>query len=593
MGKLILTFVEKKSNFLIVLGFLAPYRWMLVRLLLLTVLLSILNMCSPLIARAFIDQVVSLNRQDLIPALSFWRIALIVLVPVFAFVQTQGIAYVGQRFVFDIRNALYRRMLDMSLRFYGKHSTGMLVNRLMGDTGMVANMLSAQTIGIVSDLVCAAFAVTATFVLNWRLALVIVAMVVAFVLNYRLNIGKIAALSRSYRQSFDRLSGGVQNRLVASLAVKSFGTETREQGIFQQQSEVSMELLQQAGYSSNTFWQNTLLLQNMGQAVLFFAGCALILRGDMTYGDVTAFTVYAMRLLWPAVRMSELARQIQDVRIAVERILEIYNEQPEIVNRFACVPAGRLRGQVDFNCVDFAYEPARPVIRDLDLHVQPGETIALVGPTGCGKSTMLLLLMRFYDISGGSLRLDGRDVRQYDLKSLRAQFGIVLQDPLLFNVSIADNIRYARSNATPTEIEAAAKVAEIHDFIMKLPDQYRTVLGVEGLQFSVGQKQRLTIARAVLADPVIMIMDEATSSLDSESEQAIQLAMQRVLRNRTSFIVAHRLSTIRNATRIVLMRDGRIVEIGSHAALMALPEGRYRALYNRHVHQGVIEDEKE
>ncbi len=584
---------QKQSNFLIVLHFLAPYRWILARLLLLTVILSILNMCTPLIARAFIDQVVTFNRQDLIPALSFWRVFLIILVPVFAFIQTQGIAYVGQRFVFDIRNALYRRMLDMSLRFYGKHSTGKLVNRLMGDTGMVANMLSAQTIGIVSDLVCAAFAITATIALNWRMALLIGVMVVVFVLNYRLNIGKIVALSRSYRQSFDRLSGGVQNRLVASLAVKSFGTETREQSHFQEQSEVSMGLLQQAGYSNNAFWQNTVVLQNMGQAVLFFAGCALILRGEMTYGDLTAFTVYAMRLLWPAVRMSELAQQIQNVRIAVERILEIYNEKQEVTNLPDAFPAGRLRGQVDFDHVVFAYDPARPVIHDFDLHIQPGETIALVGPTGCGKSTILLLLMRFYDTIGGSLRLDGRDVRQYDLKSLRAQFGIVLQDPLLFNVSIAENIRYSRSNATLAEVEAAAKVAEIHDFVMTLPDKYQTVMGTEGLQFSVGQKQRLTIARAVLADPVIMIMDEATSALDSESEQAIQLAMQRVLQNRTSFIVAHRLSTIRNANRIILMRDGHIMEIGSHDELMTVPNGRYRSLYNRHVNKGVIEDEKE
>lgn len=584
---------KKQSNFLTVLRFLSPYRWVLIRLLLLTVALSIMNMCTPLISRAFIDQVVSLNRQDLIGPLSFWRIALIVLVPVIAFVQTQGITYVGQRFVFDIRNALYSRMLDMSLRFYGKHSTGLLVNRLMGDTGMVANMLSAQTIGIVSDLVCAAFAITATFALNWRMASLIMVMVAVFVLNYRLNIGKIIAISRSYRQAYDRLSGGVQNRLAAGLAVKSFGTETREQGIFQEQSEISMDLIQQAGYSSNTFWQNTMLLQNMGQAALFFAGCALILRGDMTYGDVTAFTVYAMRLLWPAVRMSELARQIQDARIAVERILELYNEKPEVTEPPNAVPAGRLRGRVDFVNVDFGYDPAKAVIRNFDLRIQPGETIALVGPTGCGKSTLLLLLMRFYDVRGGSLQLDGRDIRQFDLKSLRSQFGIVLQEPLLFNISIADNIRYARPSATLAEIEAAAKVAEIHDFIMSLPDRYRTVLGSEGLQFSVGQKQRLTIARAVLVDPAIMIMDEATSSLDSESEQAIQLAMQRVLRNRTSFIVAHRLSTIRNASRIVLMREGRIVEIGNHDELMALPDGRYRALYNRHIHQGVMEDEKE
>jgi len=582
---------HKSSPLRLLLRFLAPYRGKLVRLLLLTLVLSLLNMAAPLITRAFVDGVVSGGRHDLFAPLSAARVGLLLLIPLLAFVQTQGITYIGQKSVFDIRQALYRHMLGLSLRFYSRHSTGKLVYRLMGDTNTVATMLSAQTITIASDLACAAFAITATVAINWRLASLIAVMVAAFVLNFRLNIGKIRIATRSFRQSYDRLSGGVQNRLVASLAVKSFGTETREQGLFREQSENSMALQQEAGYSSNTFWQNTALLQNLGQAVLFFAGCALILRGEMTYGDLTAFSIYALRLLWPAVRLSELARQLQDVRIAVERIMEIYGEEPEVAPPRGASRVARLRGAVDFDRIAFAYDPGRPVIRGFDLHVRPGETIALVGPTGCGKSTILLLLMRFYDVTAGCLRLDARDVRGMDLKGLRSQFGIVLQDPLLFHVSIADNIRYARPDASQEAVEAAARVAEIHDFIATLPDGYRTVLGTEGLQFSVGQKQRLTIARAVLADPAILIMDEATSALDSESEQAIQVAMQRVLHNRTSFIVAHRLSTIRNADRIVLMRDGQIREIGSHEELVARPEGLYRALYNQHMSKGVIEDE--
>lgn len=571
--------------------FLKPYRRAILLLLALTILLSLLAMSTPLITRAFIDKVITANRRELLLPLGFWRIALILLVPLLGFIQTQGIAWVGQRFVFDIRNALYRRMLGLSLRFYSKHSTGMLVNRVMGDTGNVANMLSAQTISIVSDLVCATFAITATFALNWRMAILIVLIAITFLINYRFNIARIINLSRNYRQAFDRLSGGVQNRLAANLAVKSYGTETREQGFFQEQSLASMSLMQQSEYAGNIFHQNTALLQNTGRAVIFFLGCFMILRDEMTYGDVTAFVAYATQMLWPAVRLSELARQLQEVRVSIERIMEIYNEKPELHNRTDAVRVQRLRGRVDFEHVDFAYNSGTPVICDFTLSVQAGETIALVGPTGCGKSTLLMLLMRFYEINGGRLLLDGKDVRSLDLADLRAQFGIVLQDPMLFGISIADNIRYARPDASAEEVEMAARVAEIHDFIAGLPEGYQTEIGHDGMQLSVGQKQRLTIARAVLADPAIMIMDEATSALDSESEAAIQLAMQRVLEDRTSFIVAHRLSTIRNADRIVLMSAGRIQEIGAHAELMTIPNGRYQRLYTRHLGKSVMEDE--
>lgn len=581
-----------KSESVQVIQFLRPYRARLVQMLLLTTLLSILAMLPPLLTRAFIDRVVEGGQHNLFLPLSIALVMVPLLAALAGFLQTQGIAYIGQRFVFDLRCALYRRLLGMSLRFFGRHSTGMLLNRLMGDSGMVANMLSAQTIGIVSDLVCSIFALVVTFAINWRLALVISLVVAIFLINYRYNVQRVREASWRYRRSYDRMSGGVQNRLVAGLTVKSFGAEDREQDVFEDDSVKSAVLYQDVRLIGNIFYQNTTLIQNVGRAILYFMGCAMVLRGDMTYGDVLAFTTYAMQLLGPAVRFSELARQLQEVRIAVERIMELYRQQPEVRDNptAAPLPASGIRGDVDFENVNFHYDPGRPVLRDFTLRVNAGETIALVGPTGCGKSTVMLLLMRFFDVCGGSLKIDGRDVRNIRLRDLRSQFGVVLQEPLLFNVSIADNIRYARPRATMAEIEAAAHVAEIHNFIVALPKGYQTIIGSEGLQLSLGQKQRLTIARAVLTDPAILVMDEATSSLDSESERAIQTALRRVLHNRTAFIIAHRLSTIRDADRIILIRAGEIVESGSHDELMAMPNGAYHALYNRHIAEGVIHD---
>lgn len=573
-------------------SFLVPYRRQIAGLLALTVLLSLLNMCMPLLSRAFIDRVISLGRRDLFIPLSFVQILLVVVIPLAGFLQNIMMTYVAQRFVFDLRDFLYGHILGLSLRFFSKNSTGKLVNRVMGDTGTVARILSAQTFSVVSDVVCCAFAVTATFALNWRMALLITLIVAVFLFNYLLNVKRLRSLSENYWWSYDRLSGGVQNRLVANVAVKSFGTETREQGIFQNQVGLSMNLRESLGIAGQAFWLNTSLIQNLGRALLFFLGCDLVLAGDMTYGDVTAFVAYAMQLLWPAVRFSELALQLQDVRVAIGRVFEVSRAEQEVVNTPRGAEVSALRGRIDFQGVNFEYDKSHPVIRDFDLHIEPGETVALVGPTGCGKSTLMLLLMRFYDVTGGSLLIDGTDVRAFDLYALRREFGVVLQDPMLFNISIADNIRYARPHAAESEIEKAARTAEIHDFIMTLPDKYHAVLGQEGLQISTGQKQRLTIARAIIGKPSIMIMDEATSALDSESERAIQIAMERVLRNRTSLVVAHRLSTIRNANRIVLLKDGKIVEMGTHAELMGLSGGRYRALYNQHMGKEFIEDDK-
>jgi ABC-type multidrug transport system fused ATPase/permease subunit len=569
---------------------LAPHKRRLWALLGLTVLMSVLAMLPPLVMRAVVDTVITPGDRTPLFLLGVAMLLIPLVNAACSYVQTLGITYVGQKFVFELRQSLYQRLLRLSMRFFGRTGVGMLVNRLMGDAGAVQNLLTAQTISIVSDLVCSAFAITATFLINWRLALLILLLMLVFVLNARLHIGTIRQFNRRYQRSMDRLSSGLQERLMTTLVVKSYGTEAREQRTFHTQSESSLRQGSTLLVANNTFWNNTRLLSEAGRTTIYFAGCALVLMNLMTYGDVLAFSTYAVQLLGPAVRFSMLAKQIQDVSVASDRLAELFAETPEVRDDPGAKVLPRLTGRVDFEGVCFHYTPEKPVIRDFTLHVEPGQTVAIIGPTGCGKSTVLSLLLRFFDVTGGSLRLDGEEVRSLRLKHLRPQFGIVLQDPQLFTASIADNIRYARPGATQVEIESAARAAEIHEFIDSLPDRYGTLIGVEGMPLSTGQKQRLTIARAIVSDPAILIMDEATSALDSESEQAIQLAMERVLKHRTAFIVAHRLSTIRTADVIVLMNQGRIVEQGRHEELMKIPGGHYAAIYARFMGRGILDE---
>lgn len=575
------------SEFLV---FLRPHRRRIAGLIALTFALSILAMLPPLITRSIVDRVITRGDRSMLFGLGFLLVSLPLLNAFCGYLQILGITYVGQHFVFRVRQTLYEHLLGLGLRFFGKHSVGMLTHRLMGDSGAVQKLLTAQTVGVISDFISSAFAITVTFAINWRLGLLLVLFISVFVLNFRANVTTIRQANRRYQRSMDRLSAGLQNRLMINLAIKTHGAEDREHGVFRGQSGQSLDQIQDLSFANNTFWRNTELLAESGRATIYFLGCAMVLSDRMSYGDVLAFTAYAVQLLWPAVRFSLLAREVQDVGVAADRLFEVLREAPEIRDRPGARPVGRLRGAVEFDRVTFGYEPGKTVIRDFSLRVEPGESVALIGPTGCGKTTLLSLLPRFLDADSGAIRIDGLDVRDMTLRSLRRQFGIVLQDPLLFTASISDNIRYARPSATQEEIEQAARVAEIHDFILTLREGYRTVIGVEGVQLSVGQKQRLTIARAVAADPAILVMDEATSALDSESERAIQAAMERVLRGRTAFIVAHRLSTIRNARRIVLLQGGGILEQGTHDELLAR-NGAYAAVYRKFMGRGSIAGE--
>ncbi|MCJ8329146.1 MAG: ABC transporter ATP-binding protein [Lentisphaeria bacterium] len=558
-----------------------------------TCLKAVMLMAPPLIFKEIFDRVLMGHEQSLLFVFGSLLIILPLGIAITTFMQVLLMAMLGQRLIFDVRNDLFKHLESMSLRFYNKFGSGMLTNRLMGDTTKIQTVMSNTLIVVISDAVICVVAIIGALLLNWRLGCMLLLIVSFFVLNYRYLRKKLIDSKRKTLQAMDRMSAGVQERLSLNLTVRSYGKEDDEHDEFMEHTNDSVEYGNIAAASTVDFASNTELLTFIGWGAVYFGGCAMYLNNplEMSYGSVIAFTTYSMLVFQPAVRFSNVARQVQDVTLALDRIFELKNEEPEVTEVEDPHVPETLRGTVEFNHVYFQYEKGIPVLRDFHLQVKEGETIALVGKTGCGKSTVLNLIFRFYDIAGGELKIDGVHIRDYSLRGLRKHFGIVLQEPMLFNASVYDNIAYANSHLPKEKIVEAAEMAEIHGFIEMLPDGYDTIIsGEKGVSLSAGQQQQITIARAIASDPKILVMDEATSNLDSESEAKIQKALERILKGRTSFVIAHRLSTIRNATRIAFMDEGHILELGSHDELVQIEGGLYRELYEKHHESGVLDE---
>ena len=488
---------------------------------------------------------------------------------------------IGQRVVRDLRDRLFRHILDQSASFFGGHTSGQLMSRITNDVNQVQQAVS-ETIG---DLLREGLALVGLavylFYLDARLALVAVtgAPLVVYPL---VRFGKrIRSTTRRSQEHLEQLSHVTAEAFTGHRIVKAFGAEAHEEQRFKRASERL--------YRTNLKVTSALallpplmeLLGGVAVVGLIWYGSRQIAEKALTEGDFASFVAAAFMMYAPIKKLSRVNATLQQAMAASERIFEILDTNSEVPERAGAQPLARLRQAIEFRNVSFSYDGGRKtILKDVSFVVRAGQAVAIVGLSGAGKTTLVNLVPRFYDVSGGAILIDGVDVRDATLKSLRSQIGIVTQDTVLFDDTIANNITYGSPSASRDDIEAAAKAAHAHDFIIGLPDKYETRIGERGQLLSGGQRQRLAIARALLRNSPMLILDEATSSLDAESELLVQDALQNLMRNRTSFVIAHRLSTVRRADAIIVLERGRIAEIGRHDELLARPGGVYAKLYS-------------
>jgi len=505
-------------------------------------------------------------------------LALFAVSSVFQYLQQYLMSGVAQQTVYALRRDVEAKFSRMPLRVFDTKTHGEILSRAVNDLDNISSTLQQNLTQLVTSLLTVVGIVVMMLTISWVLTVVVV-------MTLPLSVTIVAAITRRSQSFFVRqqralgeLNGHVAEMYAGHAIVTAYGHEAQAVARFHALNETYYEGAWRAQFATGVMFPIMMFVGNLGYVAVAVMGGFLVTRRAIGLGDVQAFIQYSRNFSMPITQLSSMASTIQLTVASAERVFELLDEEEEPAGAPAAAVPAEPRGAVEFDRVAFSYKADQPLIEDLTLTVAPGQMVAIVGPTGAGKTTLVNLLMRFYDVNGGAIRVDGVDIRDLSRGGLRRLFGMVLQDTWLFSGTIRENIAYGREGATDEAVVQAARAAQADHFIRTLPDNYATLINEEATNLSQGQKQLLTIARAFLADPTILILDEATSSVDTRTEVLIQQAMGQLMHGRTTFVIAHRLSTIRNADVILMMERGRIVEKGTHQELLAA-QGRYAALY--------------
>ena len=561
-----------------ILKYAKPYIKSLIFAFLCLALTSLINLVLPLIVRNMINAVIVLKNNEMLDSLAWDLIIIIGLQAAFAVTHNYIFGFVGHRMTTDFRIEFFSHIQSLSLRFFQERRVGEILSRMSNDISVIQNALVAIPVALLRQSITLLGAMAIILYLNWKLTGLILLILPPLMIFARVFGRRLKTISEKLQDQVAQAVVVLEEVMSSIKIVKSFTREPYERNRFQEKIETAFERAVDKLKISSFFGPFILGLTFLVSTLLIWYGGYQVMQGATTPGELAAFFLYALIIAGPIGTFVRLYTQIQEARGAIQRVYEILDTQPIIQNPENPVPLENITGSIQFENVFFGYQDTPQVIHDASFDVLPGQTVALVGPSGAGKSTIIKLLFRFFDPNSGVIRLDGHDIRTLDRKSFLSQIALVPQETLLFGGTIRENILYGKLDATESELEEAAQKANAHEFITNMEKGYDTIVGEKGTKLSGGERQRIAIARAILKDPKILVLDEATSSLDNRSEFLIQEALETLMAHRTTFIVAHRLSMIHKADQIIVLDKGGIVETGQHEDLMN-HKGLYHTLY--------------